>query len=470
MSAGSLALTNNSDVVPGTGTAFSTELVSGDFVVVTVGGITYTLPVKSVDSNSQITLISKYQGPSQSAVAWYAVPRATQNQVTAALVAQTTEALRGLNSDKQNWQAVFSDSGDITVILPDGSTFSGPSWKKIVELLNSVDLDAIQSLAEQIHIDAQQVAADRLDVDAKAEQASTDASTASAASASAVSANTSAQSAKTAAQTAQQLAEEARDAAQEANPTLQLTKSANLSDLSDIQVARANLGVYSKAEVDLRSASFIRGLDVKIWYESGNVITVSPGAAYIPSLGSVLDVPASLTLTATGLVASTWYYVYLYSNAGTPAIEFSTTAPVTYAAPGRTKTGDNSRRLLSCFRTTAANEVLLCMTVNGVCRYLVDYGVYCRILSGGQATSETAVVISSFVPSIASMVNLQLFNASTSAVFVYTQSGGQAVTVRPNGYNDDLPVVNYPNIYYRYVAAPGSASAYIDIGGYSFER
>ncbi|MBA7935818.1 tail fiber domain-containing protein [Citrobacter sp. RHBSTW-00509] len=135
MSAGTLTLNNNSASVAGTDTTFTTELAAGDFVVVTVGGITYTLPVKTIDSDTQITLISKYPGPSQASSAWNAVPRATQNQVTAALVAQTTEALRGLNYDKQNWQMVFSTGGDITVMLPDGSQFSGPSWKKITDLL-----------------------------------------------------------------------------------------------------------------------------------------------------------------------------------------------------------------------------------------------------------------------------------------------------------------------------------------------
>ena len=55
-----------------------------------------------------------------------AVPRAAQNQITAELVAQTTAALRGLNYDKQNWRAVFNASGDITAMLPYGSTFTGP--------------------------------------------------------------------------------------------------------------------------------------------------------------------------------------------------------------------------------------------------------------------------------------------------------------------------------------------------------
>lgn len=86
MSAGTLTLTNNSDLVSGAGTSFSTELTAGDFVVATVGGVTYTLPVKSVEGDTEITLISKYPGPTQQGSAWNAVPRATQNQVTAALV------------------------------------------------------------------------------------------------------------------------------------------------------------------------------------------------------------------------------------------------------------------------------------------------------------------------------------------------------------------------------------------------
>ena len=129
MSAGTLTLTNNSDIVTGIGTSFVTELAAGDFVVVTVGGVPYTLPVKSVESDTGLTLVSAYTGPTQSEAAWSAVPRVALNMVTAALVAQSAEALRGLNYDKQNWQQVYSASGNITVKLPDGSTYSGPSWK-----------------------------------------------------------------------------------------------------------------------------------------------------------------------------------------------------------------------------------------------------------------------------------------------------------------------------------------------------
>ncbi|HEM6679567.1 tail fiber domain-containing protein [Citrobacter koseri] len=132
MSAGTLTLTNNSATVTGSGTAFSTELAAGDFIVVTVGGVPYTLPIKTVNSNTSLTLVSNYTGPTQSGAAWFAVPRVALNMVTAALVAQSAEALRGLNYDKQNWQQVFSVNGNITVTLPDGSQFSGPSWLYMV--------------------------------------------------------------------------------------------------------------------------------------------------------------------------------------------------------------------------------------------------------------------------------------------------------------------------------------------------
>lgn len=136
MSAGTLTLTNNSAAVTGSGTAFTTELAAGDFIVVTVGGIPYTLAIKTVNGNTSLTLVSSYTGPTQAGAAWYAVPRVAMNLVTAALVAQSAEALRGLNYDKQNWQSIFSGTGNVTVTLPDGSSFTGPAWNSFTQALN----------------------------------------------------------------------------------------------------------------------------------------------------------------------------------------------------------------------------------------------------------------------------------------------------------------------------------------------
>ncbi|MEB0939353.1 phage tail protein [Citrobacter braakii] len=145
MSAGTLTLTNNSAAVAGSGTAFTTELAAGDFIVVTVGGIPYTLPVKTINSNTSLTLVSNFTGPTQSGSAWSAVPRVALNMVTAALVAQSAEALRGLNYDKQNWQSIFSGTGNVTVKLPDGSTWTGPAWNGIASTLSG-KMDKSQNL------------------------------------------------------------------------------------------------------------------------------------------------------------------------------------------------------------------------------------------------------------------------------------------------------------------------------------
>ncbi|HFS7480324.1 TPA: tail fiber domain-containing protein [Enterobacter roggenkampii] len=136
MSVGTITLTNGSAIVGGSGTSFATELAAGDFILSTVGGVPYTLPVKSVESNAQLTLVSSFTGPTQSGAAWSAVPRVALNMVTAALVAQSAEALRGLNYDKQNWQSIFSGNGNITITLPDGTTWTGPAWNSITTSLS----------------------------------------------------------------------------------------------------------------------------------------------------------------------------------------------------------------------------------------------------------------------------------------------------------------------------------------------
>lgn len=131
MSAGTIALTNNSVNVTGTGTAFTTDLKAGDFVVVIVGGVTYTLGVKAITSATALTLVTAYGGPTATGNAWTAVPNATLVGITSQVAADVAKAIRGLNLDKANWQQVFSGTGNITVTLPDGSTYSGPAWNNI---------------------------------------------------------------------------------------------------------------------------------------------------------------------------------------------------------------------------------------------------------------------------------------------------------------------------------------------------
>ncbi|MFP1891102.1 hypothetical protein ACLEEJ_00125 [Lonsdalea quercina] len=137
MSSGTIALTNNSTTVTGTSTSFSSDLTPGDYIVAVVGGVTYTLPVKTVDSGTQVTLIKAYDGPTTSGAAWSAVPKDTMTAITAQLASQVTYAIRGLNLDKTNWQQILTGTGNVTVSLPDGSQYSGPAWRGLADQVSA---------------------------------------------------------------------------------------------------------------------------------------------------------------------------------------------------------------------------------------------------------------------------------------------------------------------------------------------
>ncbi|MEN4767342.1 tail fiber domain-containing protein [Duffyella gerundensis] len=136
MPAGTIALTNNSAAVTGTGTSFASELKANDFVVVVVGGVTYTLGVKSVESATALTLIAAYGGATTSGLSWTSVPNATLVGITAQVAADVAKAIRGLNLDKANWQQVFTGTGNVTVNLPDGTSFTGPAWNGIASSIS----------------------------------------------------------------------------------------------------------------------------------------------------------------------------------------------------------------------------------------------------------------------------------------------------------------------------------------------
>ena len=138
MSAGTLKLTNNSTAVVGTSTLFTTDLKPGDFITATIGGVLYTLPVDTVTSNTAVTLVSPFTGPTTTGAAWAAVPRKVLNQVTADLVAQSTEALRGLLAEKNVWTNFYTASGDISAQLsPAMPAVTGPGWQKMAGLVGS---------------------------------------------------------------------------------------------------------------------------------------------------------------------------------------------------------------------------------------------------------------------------------------------------------------------------------------------
>lgn len=128
MPAGTIALTNNSSTVNGTGTAFTTELKVGDFIGVTVGGAPYTMIVASMASNTQLTIAQAYNGPTASGLSWYGVPATLKYAITHQVLNDMATNQRGMIAQLANWQKIYSDAASVTVERPDRSTFTGPSW------------------------------------------------------------------------------------------------------------------------------------------------------------------------------------------------------------------------------------------------------------------------------------------------------------------------------------------------------
>ncbi|EJL90205.1 hypothetical protein [Pantoea sp. GM01] len=128
MPAGTIALTNNSATVTGTGTSFTTEFKVGDFVGVIVGSAPYTMVVASIASNTQLTLSVPFNGPSASGLAWYAVPASLKIAISQQTLNDIGTNARGMILQMDNWQKIYSDAASVTVTRTDRSTFTGPSW------------------------------------------------------------------------------------------------------------------------------------------------------------------------------------------------------------------------------------------------------------------------------------------------------------------------------------------------------
>lgn len=138
MPAGTIALTNGSTAVTGTGTSFTSELKAGDFIYVTVGGSPYTLVASVVGSNTQLTLAVAFDGPTTSGLAWNAVPASLQVAITQKILNDFASVARGRILDFQNWQKIYSSDASVTVTRPDRTTFTGPSWGYLAGQIGSI--------------------------------------------------------------------------------------------------------------------------------------------------------------------------------------------------------------------------------------------------------------------------------------------------------------------------------------------
>lgn len=220
---------------------------------------------------------------------------------------------------------------------------------------------------------------------------------------------------------------------------------------------------------------YIDGLNL-VW-NSGTSISVTSGSAYIEGAAAVVNVPAELTLSGLSLTASTWYHVYLYLNAGVPAIECVTSAPATaYSGTARSKTGDTSRRYLGSVLTTSANTIANFVHSCGVINYLerTDVAPF-RALNAGVATAPTAVsLLACGVPVTARTAKLNITNLATDQTIRLSNSESSVTNmqgIRPlSGFPVLFPTNSSQQVTYFFAVTPAAGGAYIDVIGYGLER
>lgn len=245
----------------------------------------------------------------------------------------------------------------------------------------------------------------------------------------------------------------------------------NLANLpvADLQAGTANWS----------GQGYIEGL--KMVWNSATSLSVTSGAAFIPSLSKCLQSPSAIAKTGLSLTASTWYHVYLYLNAGVPDIEIVTTAPAAaYAGTARTKTGDTSRRYVGSVKTNAGGSIYnFRQSDSKTIEYLVvTTGAPFRVLSAGTATTKTTVNSNAAVPLTALFAHARATNTTPSYLLLDTPDASTGLTALGDCMNRIpvnfetycfLPLDGSQQFSYA-VQNATSGGAYMDIMGYTYER
>jgi hypothetical protein len=431
---GTVSVTQNSNAVIGTGTAFIANGRVGDAFQGPDGD---WYEVTNIASDTAMSVAPNYRGATNPAGSYALAPMQGYNKDTA-------DALRAAS-------------------LQVGDALDGLD-ESVAEAAESAATATAAKIAAQASATAAAGSASASETSKNEAATSATASAASAAGAagSATAANTS----KVAA--AQSETNAATSATNSGNSATAAANSAAASAAS--AGTAANLGV---------GKGFIEGLQM-VWV-SLTSIQVLPGSCYMPNLSRVYKVPATLTVAPPAGVTG-FGHIYLYDNAGTPALEMVTTDPVSYWNDARNKTGDATRRYIGSVLLSSGSAFNF-RHYPSQGRVSYTYGTPAlspfNVLSGGTATTATVVSAAAICPPTATHVEGLLSASGTGSVYIGNEeyatplsgsnwlfaaltTGYMAVSI-PFALNNSLR-------RFQYLVAGGGTSAFVSVSGYIFGR
>lgn len=255
--------------------------------------------------------------------------------------------------------------------------------------------------------------------------------------------------------------------------------------LSDSKVVTP-LKIAARPQKNAVFETFITGLNLS--WNSGTSITVKAGAAWVPSVTKIVNVPADITLTSGvdfTLGANKWYYVYL-TDTGTVSVvrdDGINPTPVGYKGMAKQQTSNTARRYLGALRSNAAATAIYKFRDDLTTRYWMEAisATGFRVLTSGAATTSTSVPCVTVVPVSSRVALTSLTNIATDASNNYLfvgyadlngtlTIGNYSFAVYPNtsrGANIELSSTQT----FNYVLSTSAGSpAFCDILGYIEER
>ena len=263
-----------------------------------------------------------------------------------------------------------------------------------------------------------------------------------------------------------------------------LAKSGANSDITSITGLTTQLAASMGGNGGLQY--FLSGL--KIMRQSAGKIAIDTGAAYIPSLGRILQVPVVIVANLpTNMLAGYLYHIYLYpigsGASATPAIEFVIAPngpPVAYAYPAYMKQGDNSRRYMGSILAASATDcVNFTMTGNRVDYQATTVSAPLQVLALGTATTATGVNCSAVVPPTASHAQCLLYNRELSSgplvrlgnsLIGASSANSRSFVLQSSAFESDVLLDSAQQFYYSYDGVTPVTGFTARVLGYIFER